>query len=164
MHRGDLRTSERLVRDLTREPSDNSSVVYAIHAFCGLAQIRLCQGSYKDAEIRCQKAMTESRRLEGKETPLYINALKSMELIHEVKGDSAPAAAFAYLAAEACIKAEVQSDFARLDQDPCWIRGFVVSYRNRVRDLRSCCYRNWASIQTFKDHQRRVESQSTKRS
>ena len=133
MHKGDLPTSERLFRDLMREPSDNSSTVHTIHAFCGLAQIRLCQGSFKDAEIWCQKAMTESKRSKGKENPLYINALELIELIYEVKGDSATAAAFAYLAAEACIKAEVQSDFARLDQDSCWIRGFIVSYRNRKR-------------------------------
>lgn len=133
MHKGDLPTSERLFRDLTREPSHKGSAVYPIHAFCGLAQIRICQGSFKDAEIWCQKAITESKRLKGKENPLYISGLELMVLIHEVQGDSATAAAFAYLAADACIKAEVQSNFARLDQDPCCIRGFIVSYRNRRR-------------------------------
>ena len=77
--------------------------------------------------------MTELKRSEGKGDLLHINALELMELIHEVKGDSATAAAFAYLAEEACIKAEMQSDFARLDQDSCWIRGFIVSYRNCKR-------------------------------
>ena len=76
--------------------------------------------------------MTELKRSEGRGDPLHINASELMELIHKVKGDSATAAAFAYLA-EAYIKAEVQSDFARLDQGSCWIRGFIVSYRNRKR-------------------------------
>lgn len=89
MRKGDLPTSERLFRDLIREPSDNSNAVHAIHTFGGLAQIRLRRGSSKDAEIWCQKTMTESKRSEGKEHPLYINALELMELIHEIKGDSA---------------------------------------------------------------------------
>ena len=133
MRKGDLPKSERLFCDLSREPSDDNNVVHTIHAICGLAQTRLCQGSFKIAEIWCQRAVTESKRLGGKENPLYINALESMELIHEVKGDSATAAAFAYLAAEACIKIEVQSDFARPDPDPCWIRGFIASFRNRKK-------------------------------
>lgn len=133
MHKGNWPTSEGLFCDLTREPSDNSSAVHAIYAFCGLAQIRLCQGSFNDAEFWCQKAMTKSKRSEGKENPLYINALELMELIYEVKGDSATATAFAYLAAEACIKVEVQSDFAGLDPDPCSIREFIASFRNRKR-------------------------------
>ena len=133
MHKGDWPRSEQLFRDLIRESSDSSSVIRAIHAFCGLAQIRLCQGSFDDAELWCQKAMTESKRSEGKEHPLYINALELMELIYEAKGDSATAAAFAYLAAEACIKVEVQSGFAWLNSDPCWIREFIASFRNRKR-------------------------------
>ena len=133
MHKGDWPSSEGLFRDLIREPSDNSSAVRAIHAFCGLAQIRLCQGSFDDAELWCQKAMTESKRSEGKEHPTYINALELMELIYEVKGDSATASAFAYLAADACTKAEVQSDFAGLNSDPCWVREFIASFRNRKR-------------------------------
>lgn len=133
MHKGHWPRSERLFRDLTREFSDNSSAVHAIHAFCGLAQIQLCQGSFDEAELWCQKAMTESKRAEGKEHPLYINTLELMELIYEIKGDSATATAFAYLAAEACIKAEVQSDIAGLNFDPCWIRKFIASFRNRKR-------------------------------
>ncbi len=133
MHKGDWPRSERLFRDLLRESSDNCSAVRAIHAFCGLAHIRLCQGSFEDAELWCHKAMTESKRSEGKEHPLYINALELMELIYEVKGDSATATAFAYLAAEACIKVEVQSDYAGLNSDPCWIREFIASFRNRKR-------------------------------
>ncbi len=133
MNKGDWPRSERLLRDLIREPSNNSSAIGAIHALCGLAQIRLCQGSFGDAELWCQKAMIESKRSGGKKHPLYINTLELMELIYEVKGDSATAAAFAYLAAEACIKVEVQSDFAGLDSDPCWIREFIASFRKRKR-------------------------------
>ena len=133
MQKGDWSRSERLFHDLIRQLSDNSGAVHAIHAFCGLAHIRLCQGSFDDAELWCQKAMTESKRAEGKEYPLFITTLELMELIYEVKGDSAIATAFAYLAAEASIKVEVQSDIAGLNFDPCWIRKFIASFRTRKR-------------------------------
>ena len=133
MQKGDWRKSERLFHDLIREPSENGSAVPAIHAFCGLAHIRLYRGALADAELWCQKAMTESKRAEGKEHPLYINTLELMELIYEVKGDPATATAFAYLAAEACIKVEVQSDIAGLNFDPCRIRKFIASFRTRKR-------------------------------
>ena len=129
MHKEQLPKAERLFRKLARSLSDDRDWIRIGHACWGLAQIRLYQHAFDDAELWCQKMLSRSRQLCGKGYALYINALELMELIHELKGDLATAAAFAYLAAKACTTVCVQSKSEWPDCDPYRLRDFIKRLR-----------------------------------
>lgn len=133
LHEGQLSAAERLFNKLIRDTSDDKGVTRALLASSGLAQIRLCQNSFSDAEFWCRKSLNGWKRLVGKHHPLYINSLWLFEFFHETKGDAATAGVFADLirVAKTGTEAEGLADQKVLGFPPEEIRALITNIRRK---------------------------------